>query len=292
MNVIRRRGWEMPESRATPEHLFFNRRAFLGAAGAARPPTGLAPRPRASPSASPTSPIPTHRSLSGQAQREIHARPPDHRREDQRQLQQFLRVQLVQEHRQGGAGAEDPAVDDQDRRHGGEAVRDRHRRSGAQVRRRGAALPPPLRRGLEHGDAVVGLPDGEAGRAGEAAVVGDVRADGDLPRQGDRAGTAADLVSRGPMSRASPWRRRPTSSTFLATGAYGKPIAKQHGAPIRLAVPWKYGFKTIKSIVRFIVHRQAAEELLGGRCRRPNTASGPTSIRRCRIRAGARRARS
>lgn len=38
---------------------------------------------------------------------------------------------------------------------------------------------------------------------------------------------------------------------FLATGAYGKPIAKQHGAPIRLAVPWKYGFKSIKSIVRF-----------------------------------------
>ena len=39
--------------------------------------------------------------------------------------------------------------------------------------------------------------------------------------------------------------------TFLATGAYGHPIAKQHGAPLRLAVPWKYGFKSIKSIVRF-----------------------------------------
>jgi sulfoxide reductase catalytic subunit YedY len=38
---------------------------------------------------------------------------------------------------------------------------------------------------------------------------------------------------------------------FLATGAYGHPMAKQHGAPIRLAVPWKYGFKSIKSIVRF-----------------------------------------
>jgi sulfoxide reductase catalytic subunit YedY len=39
--------------------------------------------------------------------------------------------------------------------------------------------------------------------------------------------------------------------TFMVTGAYGKPVAKQHGAPIRLAVPWKYGFKHIKSIVRF-----------------------------------------
>jgi sulfoxide reductase catalytic subunit YedY len=38
--------------------------------------------------------------------------------------------------------------------------------------------------------------------------------------------------------------------TFMVTGAYGKPV-KQMGAPIRLAAPWKYGFKSIKSIVRF-----------------------------------------
>lgn len=37
---------------------------------------------------------------------------------------------------------------------------------------------------------------------------------------------------------------------FIATGIYGKPLAKQHGAPIRLVVPWKYGFKSCKSIVR------------------------------------------
>jgi len=35
---------------------------------------------------------------------------------------------------------------------------------------------------------------------------------------------------------------------FLVTGAYGKPLAKQFGAPLRLALPWKYGFKSIKSI--------------------------------------------
>jgi len=44
---------------------------------------------------------------------------------------------------------------------------------------------------------------------------------------------------------------------FIATGLYGKPMPKQNGAPLRLAVPWKYGFKSIngfksiKSIVRF-----------------------------------------
>ena len=38
--------------------------------------------------------------------------------------------------------------------------------------------------------------------------------------------------------------------TMMATGIYGKPIPNQNGAPIRLVVPWKYGFKSIKSIVR------------------------------------------
>ena len=38
---------------------------------------------------------------------------------------------------------------------------------------------------------------------------------------------------------------------FMVTGLYGKPLPKQSGAPLRLAVPWKYGFKQIKSIVRF-----------------------------------------
>jgi sulfoxide reductase catalytic subunit YedY len=37
---------------------------------------------------------------------------------------------------------------------------------------------------------------------------------------------------------------------FVVTGAYGKPVAKVQGAPIRLATPWKYGFKSAKSIVK------------------------------------------
>lgn len=38
--------------------------------------------------------------------------------------------------------------------------------------------------------------------------------------------------------------------TILATGLYGRPMPNQNGAPIRLVVPWKYGFKSIKSIVK------------------------------------------
>jgi sulfoxide reductase catalytic subunit YedY len=37
---------------------------------------------------------------------------------------------------------------------------------------------------------------------------------------------------------------------FLATGMYGRDLPNQNGAPLRLVVPWKYGFKSIKSIVR------------------------------------------
>ena len=38
--------------------------------------------------------------------------------------------------------------------------------------------------------------------------------------------------------------------TILATGLYGKTLPPQNGAPLRLVVPWKYGFKSVKSIVR------------------------------------------
>jgi len=46
---------------------------------------------------------------------------------------------------------------------------------------------------------------------------------------------------------------------FLATGMYGEPNVAQNGAPIRLVVPWKYGFKSIKSIVKIeLVSEQPA----------------------------------
>jgi sulfoxide reductase catalytic subunit YedY len=46
---------------------------------------------------------------------------------------------------------------------------------------------------------------------------------------------------------------------FVATGAYGKPLAKVQGPPVRLAIPWKYGFKSAKSFVKvsFVDQRPA-----------------------------------
>ena len=47
--------------------------------------------------------------------------------------------------------------------------------------------------------------------------------------------------------------------TILATGLYGKPLLPQNGASLRLVVPWKYGFKSIKAIVKIeLVEEQPA----------------------------------
>jgi sulfoxide reductase catalytic subunit YedY len=75
---------------------------------------------------------------------------------------------------------------------------------------------------------------------------------------------------------------------FLATGLYGKPLPQQNGAPLRLLVPWKYGFKASS---------RSCASSSSNRCRKPrgmprnrrSTGSSRTSIRRWTIRAGARR---
>lgn len=49
--------------------------------------------------------------------------------------------------------------------------------------------------------------------------------------------------------------------TLVATGIYGAPLPKQHGAPIRIVVPWKYGFKSPKSIERIELVRERPSTL-------------------------------
>ena len=44
--------------------------------------------------------------------------------------------------------------------------------------------------------------------------------------------------------------------TIMATGIFGKPLPNQNGAPLRLVVPWKYGFKSIKSVVKITLTEQ------------------------------------
>ena len=75
--------------------------------------------------------------------------------------------------------------------------------------------------------------------------------------------------------------------TLMAVGLYGKMLPNQNGAPLRLVVPWKYGFKGIKSIVK-IRFTAVSRRTPGPSPRRRSTAFTPTSIRRSIIRAGAR----
>lgn len=49
--------------------------------------------------------------------------------------------------------------------------------------------------------------------------------------------------------------------TILSTGLYGRELLNQNGAPLRLVVPWKYGFKSIKSIVKIELTREQPETL-------------------------------
>ena len=64
--------------------------------------------------------------------------------------------------------------------------------------------------------------------------------------------------------------------TILAVGLYGKTLMNQNGAPLRLVVPWKYGFKSIKSIVRIrFVDKHADDGVERGQ-RRASTASTRT----------------
>ena len=62
---------------------------------------------------------------------------------------------------------------------------------------------------------------------------------------------------------------------LLCVGMYGETLPNQDGAPVRMVIPWKYGFKSIKSLVkiRFVKNQPPRR---GISTRRTNTASIPT----------------
>ncbi len=77
--------------------------------------------------------------------------------------------------------------------------------------------------------------------------------------------------------------------TILASGLYGRALPPQDGAPLRLVVPWKYGFKGVKSIVKITLVDKQPPTTWNARAR-TSTGSTPTSIPSMTIPAGARRA--
>ena len=248
MNVIHRRGWDMPESRATPEHLFFDRRSLLAAlAGTAA--ASLAPRNVFAQRVT-DQPDPNIGLYPGRRMEKYTLDRPitdEAINGNYNNFYEFNSTKHVARQAQAlktrpwtikiDGMVEKPfeiGIDDLVRKMGVEERLYRHRC----VEAWSMAIPWsgfPMAKLVELAKPL-----------SQAAYV--------------RMETFLDKsVAPGQRQSWLPWpyvegltvAEATNELTFLATGAYGKPIAKQHGAPIRLAVPWKYGFKSIKSIVRF-----------------------------------------
>jgi len=248
MHVIHRRDWEMPEHLATPEHLFFNRRAFLGAAAGAAA-IGLAPD-------------------VALAQRTTDTPDPT--------------IDLYPAKRNEKYTLDRPVTDEKingNYNNFYEFGPTKHIAKAAQALKIrpwtikiDGMVEKPFEIGIDDLIRKVGVEERlYRFRCVEAWSMA-------IPWSGFQMSKLVEMAK--PMSSATyvrmetfldksvapaqrqtffPWpyvegltmAEANNELTFLAIGAYGKPIAKQHGAPIRLAVPWKYGFKSIKSIVRF-----------------------------------------
>ena len=248
MNVIRRRGWEIPESCVTPEHLFFNRRAFLGAAAGAAA-IGLAPE-------------------AALAQRIADLPDPS--------------ADLYPAKRNEKYTLDRPVTD--------EKINGNYNNfyefgSSKNITRAAQALKirpwtvkidgmveKPFDIGIDDLIRKVGIEERlyrmRCVEAWSMTIPWSGFPMAKLVELAKPLGSAKYVrmetfldksVAPGQRQTWFPWpyvegltiAEATNELAFLVTGTYGKPAPKQHGAPIRLAVPWKYGFKSIKSIVRF-----------------------------------------
>jgi methionine sulfoxide reductase catalytic subunit len=247
MHVIRRRGWEIPEHRATPEHIVFNRRTLLGAAASAAALTlpGVAAAQRVTDIPDPTKDLyPVKRN----ERYVLGNRPitPEEINANYNNFYEFGGSKTIAKAAQAlkirpwavkiDGMVEKPfeiAIDDLIRKAPLEERLYRHRC----VEAWSMTIPWtgfPFSHLLELANPL-----------SSAKYV--------------KMETFQDNVAPGFRQSWYPWpytegltiAEASNELTFLVTGMYGKPALKQMGSPLRLAVPWKYGFKSIKSIVRF-----------------------------------------
>ena len=248
MNVIRRRGWEIPESCATPEHLFFDRRAFLAATGAGLAATalpGAAFAQRASDAPDPTAGLyPLKQNPKYVLDRDVTPEKVNlsynnfyeyGTSKDVVKAAQQLRIRpwtvkidgMVEKPQTVGIDDLLKAMPLEERLY-------RHRC----VEAWGMAIP-------WSGFAMAEFVKYARPLSSAKYVKMETFMDPAMAPGQRAAWYPWPYVEGLSMAEAT------NELTFLVTGAYGKPVAKQMGAPLRLAVPWKYGFKSIKSIVRF-----------------------------------------
>ncbi|HEY6258246.1 MAG TPA: protein-methionine-sulfoxide reductase catalytic subunit MsrP [Xanthobacteraceae bacterium] len=259
MHVIRRRGWEIPERHATPEHLFLDRRAFLAATGMAV--TGMATAGLAATALTPT---PAAAQRVGDVPDPTIDLYPAKRNEkyvlDRPVTDEKLNINYNNFYEFGTSKqistaaqalkprpwtvkidgmvehAQELGIDDLIRKMPLEERLYRHRC----VEAWGMAIPWsgfPLAKLVE-----LAKPLGSAKYLKMETFKDPAMAPG---QRGLNSFWPWPYVEGLTMAEAA------NELAFLVTGAYGKPVAKSQGAPLRLAVPWKYGFKSIKSITHF-----------------------------------------
>jgi len=250
MHVIRRRGWEIPESCATPEHLFFNRRAFLKAAGAtavgaAALSPELALAQRASDLPDPTANLyPVMRNEKYTLDRPVTE---ERINTNYNNFYEFGPTKSIARAAQalklrpwtikidGMVEKEQTiGIDDLLKQISLEERLYRHRC----VEAWGMAIP-------WSGFPMAKLVELAKPLSSEKYVRMETFLDKAMAPEQRKTYYPWPYVEGLTMAEAT------NELAFIVTGAYGKPVAKSMGAPIRLAVPWKYGFKSIKSIVKF-----------------------------------------
>jgi sulfoxide reductase catalytic subunit YedY len=250
MHIIRRRGWEMPESAATPEHVFLNRRQWLaGGASASLAGTGLI-TPAVAQWVDPSASLyPAKRNEAFRLDREVTTEEVNTNYNNFYEFGSSKRVGQAAKALKTRPWTvkidglvEQPVelgIDDILKRVTLEERLLRHRCVEAWA----MAVPWtgfPLKALLD-----VARPQGSAKYV--------------------RFETFLDAkIAPGQKQTWYPWpytegltiAEAANDLAFMVTGAYGKPLANVFGAPIRLALPWKYGFKHIKSITRISLVEQ------------------------------------
>ena len=249
MNIIHRRGWGMPERLATPEHLVFNRRSLLiGAAGAG----ALALVPGAALAAAPDSkwqgyPLPNLYPAKRDPKYKLDRKITDEKINDNyNNFYEFGTSKDIAEAAQAlpvlpwtvkiDGMVEKPVeigIDDLIRKMTLEERLYRHRCVEAWSMAI-AWTGFPFRKLADFAK-----PLGSAKFVKLTTVMESKIAPGQR-----RPGGPWPYVVGLAMAEAT------NDLAFIATGCYGHPMDKHHGAPLRLVVPWKYGFKSIKSIVQ------------------------------------------
>jgi sulfoxide reductase catalytic subunit YedY len=251
MLIGKRAGWELPESAATPEHVYMNRRQIMAAGGAAVALVALPRFARAQTGDTvPTADLyPARRNLAYRIERDI---TPEDLNATYNNFYEFG------SHKQIAKAAQALKVRPWTVKIDGEVEKPIEMDIDALIRQMGLEERLYRHRCVEAWSMTVPWTGFPLVRLVEMAKP--LSAAKYL-----RMETFHDPdTARGQRQSWYPWpyiegltiAEAANELAFMVTGAYGKPAAKQFGAPLRLHLPWKYGFKSIKSIVRISLVRE------------------------------------